>query len=457
MPVPDHLPGEFRSPTQQEAAKAFQMPQRTIRDWVRKKDQIEKIGKNSSIRNHASGGLGYSRRVQWPELEDKLYNDFIERREGGRTVRQRWFRIQSQFRFREIYPEVDPVLFHFSNGWFRGFLLRHKVSLRSIMKKAQKLPNDYKLLVLNWLRFNRRNSQPRAGAFWEMVVERSVGRYELSNICNLDETPIPFEYLNGKTYNPTGERSIWVKESRSGWDKRQASLVLCIFADGIPRIPPMIIFHGTGRRLGRERERYYHNMLVEFNPTAYMNDNLFERYITEHLIPVLGGRPTLFALDLMGSHKTPTVLNLLRQNNITPSLIPGGCTGLLQPLDVSVNKPLKEVIRDLTDERIFELESVDEFEKWTVSERRIMTTHTVGKAFYQFHEEKSALIRTSFRKVGLSLPIDGSSDHELDIKGFENLEIGNWEEDLESLDDGDDVPIEGDEEIELVAVDIEEQ
>jgi len=59
--------------------------------------------------------------------------------------------------------------------------------------------------------------------------------------------------------------------------------------------------------------------------------------------------------------------------------------------------------------------------------------------------------------VGLSLPIDGSSDHELDIKDFENLEIGNWEEDLESLDDGDDVPIESDEEIELVAVDIEEQ
>jgi len=158
----------------------------------------------------------------------------------------------------------------------------------------------------------------------------------------------------------------------------------------------MIIFHGTGRRMGRERERYYHNVSVECNPTAYMNDNLFERYITEHLIPVLGGRPNLFALDLMGSHKTPAVLNCLRQNNITPSLIPTGCTSLLQPLDVSVNKPLKEVIQDLTDERIFKLESVDEFEKWTVSERRIMTTDTVGKAFYQFHEEKSALIRTSF-------------------------------------------------------------
>jgi len=55
--------------------------------------------------------------------------------------------------------------------------------------------------------------------------------------------------------------------------------------------------------------------------------------------------------------------------------------------------------------------------------------------------------------VGLSLPIDWSSDHELDIKCFENLEIGNWEEDLESLDDRDEVPIEGDEEIELIAVD----
>jgi len=141
-----------------------------------------------------------------------------------------------------------------------------------------------------------------------------------------------------------GEKTIWVKESRSGWDRRQASIVLCVFADGVPWVLPMIIFGGKGTRLEREREPYYPEVLVEFNPTAYMNDNLFENYITTHLSPVLGSRPTLFAMDLMGSHKTPAILKLFRNNDITPSLIPAGCTGLVQPLDVSINKPLEELV-----------------------------------------------------------------------------------------------------------------
>ena len=90
----------------------------------------------------------------------RLYKEFMERRKAGRTVRQGWFCIQSRFQFRVIYPDVNPEIFRFSNGWFRGFLKRHRISLRSITKKAQKVPEDYELLVVNWLRFNWRNSQP---------------------------------------------------------------------------------------------------------------------------------------------------------------------------------------------------------------------------------------------------------------------------------------------------------
>lgn len=58
--------------------------------------------------------------------------------------------------------------------------------------------------------------------------------------------------------------------------------------------------------------KYHKEVLVEFNPTGYMNDILFERYITSHPLPVLAGQPTLFALDLMGSYKSPVVLDLLQ-------------------------------------------------------------------------------------------------------------------------------------------------
>jgi len=155
-------------------------------------------------------------------------------------------------------------------------------------------------MVINWLRFNRRNSQPKINIFLNVVLFYPVGQFELSNICTLDETPIPYEYLDGKTYHTTGAKTVWAKASQSGWDNRQASLVLCVFADGVPRVPPMIIFRGKRMRLGNEKSKYHHQVLVEFNNKAYVNDGLFLRYIEHHLVPVLQGRPILFVIDLMG-------------------------------------------------------------------------------------------------------------------------------------------------------------
>lgn len=42
-----------------------------------------------------------------------------------------------------------------------------------------------------------------------------------------------------------GDKTVWAKASKSGWDKRQPTIMLAVFADGISRIPPLIIFKGT--------------------------------------------------------------------------------------------------------------------------------------------------------------------------------------------------------------------
>jgi len=112
---------------------------------------------------------------------------------------------------------------------------------------------------------------------------------------------------------------------------------------------------------------------------------------------------------------------------------------------MSINKPLKELVRDIIARKIFDLESAADFEKWTVGDRRIMITHCVGEAFDQFSTIKANLISRSFRKTGLSLPLDGCLDSELDIKGFTNLEIGNWREDFVLPDERADVHDEDDE------------
>lgn len=73
-----------------------------------------------------------------------------------------------------------------------------------------------------------------------------VGRFHPGNICNVDQTPIPFDWLAGRTYANKGEKTIWVKSSGSGLDKRQATAQLTICGDGIPRIKPLVVFRGKG-------------------------------------------------------------------------------------------------------------------------------------------------------------------------------------------------------------------
>lgn len=54
--------------------------------------------------------------------------------------------------------------------------------------------------------------------------------------------------------------------------------------------------------------------------------------------------------------------------------------------------------------------------------------HCLADAWETFCNTKRELIVSSFRKVGLALPIDGSCDEELSIKGIscEDLVVGDW-------------------------------
>jgi len=199
------------------------------------------------------------------------------------------------------------------------------------------------------MRFNRRNSQQReANEIFQSDEEAEIGRYRLSNICNMDQTPLPFEYLDGRTYNQQGDKTIWVQRSKqSGWDKRQATIQLTIFADGISRVKSLVFFRGQGigASIQVEKQCYNPRVVVKFNTKAYANSTTIVEWLDDQVIPVLEGRPTLMALDMFGSHKTEKVLDTMRAHDITLSIIPGGCTSLVQPLDVSINRPFKDILK----------------------------------------------------------------------------------------------------------------
>ena len=122
---------------------------------------------------------------------------------------------------------------------------------------------------------------------------------------------------------------------------------LTVFADAVPRVKPLVFFRGMriGGGVVKEMESYDPRVVVKFNMKTYANTENFLQWIDEQLIPVLDNQPTLLALDLFAAHKTQEVLDTFLANDIAVSLIPGGCTSLVQPLDISINRPFKDILK----------------------------------------------------------------------------------------------------------------
>ncbi|RPA94157.1 hypothetical protein L873DRAFT_1793165 [Choiromyces venosus 120613-1] len=120
------------------------------------------------------------------------------------------------------------------------------------------------------------------------------------------------------------------------------------------------------------------------------------------------------------------VLDTFSVNNITVSLIPGGCTSLIQPLDVSINRPFKDILWDVLEEWLNIIEAEEEqqlaagecLSGSTIGWRRVLTTWAIGEAWEQFTHERREVIVKAFRVLGISLPISGCEDHEISVKGI---------------------------------------
>ncbi|KAM5358326.1 hypothetical protein ACJZ2D_015395 [Fusarium nematophilum] len=333
----------YRQPYLSEAAKWLLVKKQTIHEWWKQRDKILGITPKE-----------IAWRPKWPELEDELFRRFVQRRSEKKIVMVSWFRTTAKHLFGELYPEHEQ-LFGFSNG-------------------CPEDPEEYRAIVNSFLRFLRRNTQrrtspppeeapkfpPRPYEKISDILDSPQRRFHNNCILNVDETPIPFEYLDGSTYALSGDKTVSGKTDRSGWSKRKGTLILSIFADGFGRLKPKLIFEGAeppkGKILLREGHLYHPGVTVEFNPTAYNNKKLFLKWLNEEVIPCKSSKP------------------------------------------------------------------------WTPTEKRVMTTHIVVKAWEQ-PQERPEMVKKAFYSCGIGLRPDGSEENLISIKDIkkEEIDFTNWE------------------------------
>lgn len=221
-------PGVRSLISKRQAAKNFGISHSIFINWLRKEDQLRSCRSGTRSMNNKP--------ASWPEFEEKIYGDFMEWRKRRRAINKAWFLRTAKKYFFELYPNevvVNPedgsktYGSKFSSGWFHRFKERWRISWRAKTRIASKTPAEAEPLILNWLRFNRRVSQVR-----DRESPAEIGRYYRCDFYNMDQTPLPFEFLEGKTYEIKGNKTIWVRTIGNGWHKRQATLMIAICADG---------------------------------------------------------------------------------------------------------------------------------------------------------------------------------------------------------------------------------
>ena len=85
-----------------------------------------------------------------------------------------------------------------------------------------------------------------------------------------------------------GIKQVCVSQPSSGLDKRQATLQLCIGADGEQNVKPALIFRGKGRVATEENEKYDKRVDVYFQQDVWMDEEINMQWVQGTLIPIIG-------------------------------------------------------------------------------------------------------------------------------------------------------------------------
>ena len=222
----------YRENNLYQTAKRYSLNTKTVGRWVADYEKIKDSRKSSKR-------VKFDRKSKYPDVEEELYCEYRNLRRQGLKVKGFWFKTRARQLLQQKHPEE---LFQFSDSWFDGFKTRYKISFRRPTNVCQRPPADKREAIQQFHRLIRKIAdEPRP--------KRPIGRFTLPRIANVDQTPLPFSFTNGGTYNDTGDKTVWVRSGASGLDKRQCTAQITLFADGVPRVKPLLIFKGKGQRI----------------------------------------------------------------------------------------------------------------------------------------------------------------------------------------------------------------
>lgn len=172
-------------------------------------------------------------------------------------------------------------------------------------------------------------------------------------ILNWDQTGIKIVPSSTWTMEAQGSRRV---EAVGVNDKRLTTAVFCGTLTG-DFLLVQVIYQGTTDRC-HPRYQFPSDWDITHSPKHWSNEQTMVQYVENIIIPYVAARrasfedetPALVIMDNFKGQITSAVTELLEANNIHVVLLPPNTTDSLQPMNLSVNKPAKDFLKQRFEE-----------------------------------------------------------------------------------------------------------
>uniref|UniRef100_K7FV89 HTH CENPB-type domain-containing protein n=1 Tax=Pelodiscus sinensis TaxID=13735 RepID=K7FV89_PELSI len=324
----------------------------------------------------------------YPELEAKLVEWIAERRQQGSGVSIAEVRMKALTIVKTCVNTAG-----FKASWLRQSVHESPWPVRRRTTITQKLPMDSDTKVLQIQKF--------------IIKLLKQHCYDLSLIGNSDQTPLNFDNPYNRTLEAKGAKTISI--ATTGHEKSRFTLMLACMADG-PKLPPYIVFKP---KTMPKNIIFPNTVHVCVHLKAGLMKSLMLDWLQMVWVKQTGGlmrKRSLMVLDAFWCHHMPSVKKRLQQDKTDLAIIPGGMTKMLQPLDVTVNKTMKDALRRKWNTWLLE----GELTFTTGGHMRTPTLQDVTQWIVDVCVELDpAIIRKRFLKCSISNAMDGSKDDAL--------------------------------------------
>ena len=295
----------------------------------------------------------------------------------------------------ELFKDFEDKNYNALLSWYYSFLKRNHYSIRHITHSGQKLKDDSKEELIKFLNI-----------IYKIRLEYNINEiYEM--IINMDEIPICFEMTGKTTVEKTGTKNVEVKTFSTGLIR--ISLFLAIKANG-NKLKPLLVFKGKfnsnkQNKLNKIDLVANKNIYVVFQENSWVTNEIFNYWLDNILFPYgrFINRESFKSstMDRATTHFENNLSEKLEKEKWKYSLIPSDLTRYCQPLDISINYPMKEYLHQFdTLYRIKILNRIKPSEEEIIKE--------VFNIWNDPNKITGDMIFRSFKKTGISVKLDNS-------------------------------------------------